>query len=116
MHNKGKATVVKVKAYPITAKLTIGESPEGFAGQILKLTARGFLVEAIVPAMKTGEKFGIAFELPVLHEAVADQCVVVKMYTSPGTQMIEGHFQSISAASEHAIMRFLASIPRSVES
>jgi hypothetical protein len=113
---KGKATVVKVKAFPIAAKLTIGASPESIPGQILKLTAHGFLVEASVTAMKTGEKFTITFELPVLHEAVTAPCVVVKIYTSSEAQVIEGHFQSISAQNEKTIMRFLASIPKGAES
>ena len=59
---------VKVKAFPIPAKLTIGAAPEGITGQVLKLNTRGFLVEADVPAWKTGEKFNITFELPVLHK------------------------------------------------
>jgi hypothetical protein len=96
--------------------LTLDSRPEAIAGQILKLTPRGFLAEASVGAMKTGEKFSISFELPVLKNVVNDVCVVVKMYTSPGTQVIEGHFQSITAENEHAIMRFLASIPKATES
>jgi hypothetical protein len=114
--NKGKTQVVKVKAFPIAAKLTIGNSPEARAGQILKLTPHGFLVEANVPAMKTGDKFAIAFELPVLRKQVTDQCVAVKLYTSPGTQVIEGHFLSIAAENEQSIMRFLASISKVAES
>jgi hypothetical protein len=118
LSSKGKPNVVKVKvkAYPIAARLTIGAAPAPIPGQILKLTPHGFLVEALVPAMKTGEKFTIAFELPVLHKMITDHCVVVKMYTSPETQVVEGHFQSITGDNESAIMRFLASIPKAAES
>ncbi len=115
MPNSGKSQVVKVKAFPIAAKLAFGASPE-IGGQILKLTPHGFLVEAQAPAMKTGERFTVSFELPVLRIGISDSCVVVKMYSSPGTQVIEGHFQSISAESEKAIMRFLASIPKAADS
>jgi hypothetical protein len=114
--NSGKSQVVKVKAFPIAAKLVVGSGPEALSGQILKLTPRGFLIEAAVPALKTGDKFTITFELPVLRTVVTDTCVVVKLYTSPGSQVLEGHFQSLSADGERAIMRFLASIPKAAES
>jgi len=104
--------VKKVKAFPIPAKMTVGASPESVSGQILKLNARGFLIEANVPAWKTGDKFTVQFQLPVLNNVLTETCVVVKMYTSTGSQVVEGHFQSITPGGEGHIMRFLASIPK----
>lgn len=104
--------IKKVKAYPIPAKMTVGTSPETVSGQVLKLNQRGFLIEANVPAWKTGDKFSITFELPVLHKVLNEACVVVKLYTSTGAQVIEGHFQSITQDGEGHIMRFLASMTK----
>jgi hypothetical protein len=105
-----KTKTVKVKAFPIAAQMTIGASVH--AGQILKLTASGFLFEAQSSGLKTGEKFQISFELPVLHHAVVEPCVIVKIYTTAGSQVIEGHFQSVGPENEKKILKFLSAIPK----
>lgn len=102
---------VKVKPFPIKAKMIVGETPVD--GQILKLTNTGFLIEAPVPGLKTGAKFQVAFTIPLTTHEVKEACVLVKLYTSVESHVIEGHFVSVSAANEGKILKFLNTITRS---
>lgn len=110
MSAQHKTEIKKIKAFPIAAKLTFGT--EAKTGQILKLTPTGFLVEAAIAGLKTGEKFAIDFELPVLHSQISGPCVLVKLYTTVETHVIEGHFENLPQDQETKIMKFLASIPK----
>lgn len=118
-----KTKPVKVKAFPIAAKMTLGapvaSTPAPGAGssaavdaKILKLTQAGFLLEMPIAGLKTGAKFTIDFEIPVTHHKVSEACVIVKLYTAIGSHVIEGHFQGLSLENEQRLMRFLNSIPR----
>jgi hypothetical protein len=111
---KSKTKVVKVKAFPFAAKMTVGANVA--EAQILKLTASGFLMEAQMPGLKTGEKFQIAFELPVVQKAISEMCVVVKLYTTVESHVIEGHFHSLPAEEERKIRQFLSRIPKTASS
>ncbi len=110
MSKSGKTVKTKVKPFPIKAKLTVGA--ESVEGQILKMTASGVLVEAPMPGLKTGTKFQIVFQIPMTNHEVSEICVLVKLYTSIGSHVIEGHFQALNRQNERAIQLFLGSIPK----
>jgi hypothetical protein len=78
--------IKKVSAYPIP--ITMKSATETLAGKIVKITDVGFLAEFHAPTLKPGEKFECAFELPVLHAAISEPVVLVKLYTqwAAGTQ------------------------------
>ncbi len=77
--------IKKVNAYPIP--ITMKSATETHTGKIVKITDVGFLAEFHAPTLKPGEKFECAFELPVLHAAISEYVVLVKLYTqwAPGT-------------------------------
>ncbi len=102
--------IVKVKPYPIKAKMTVGAAV--VEGQILKLTPTGFLIDAPVPGMKTGIKFQIKFKLPLKDYEIDEACVLVKLYTTMESHVIEGHFQNLGVENEKHLRRFLISIPK----
>lgn len=108
MNANTKTIKVKIIAFPMAAKMTVGA--DTVDGQILKLTPSGFLIEMPLQGLKTGEKFQVAFEIPITHHQVTEACVIVKLYTTIDSNVIEGHFQSLSLDNEIKIKRFLHSV------
>ena len=114
MNANNKTVKVKIIAFPMAAKMTVGA--DTVEAQILKLTASGFLIEVPLTGLKTGGKFQVAFEIPITHQQVTEPCVIVKLYTSIDSNVIEGHFQSLSVESEQKIKRFLHSLSKASRS
>lgn len=102
--------VAKIKPFSLATQLTFGN--EVVPAHILKLTSTGFLADVAKTNLKTGERFQAAFELPGFSKKISELCVVVKVYTSVDSNVIEGHFQSPSHETESQIMKFLANTPK----
>jgi hypothetical protein len=107
-----EVVVKKVKAYPIAASLKTEAS--ALPAQIMKLTSQGLLAEVGANALKPGEKLECSFEIPVIHRAMTQSVVIVKMYSRTGGSLIELHFLKLSAHDQKSIANFLHAI-RQVE-
>ncbi|RYZ75811.1 MAG: hypothetical protein EOP05_06835 [Proteobacteria bacterium] len=116
MPDKKPAVVKKVKAFPINATFTVGT--QAIPAKIAKLTPLGFLAETQAAFLKAGDKFTVAFEIPVLHVNVTEACVIVKHYSHwiekeggkvPGF-LIEAHFQQLSEGVGGKIVDFLSAL------
>ena len=74
-----KVVVKKVQPYPILAKFD-DQNGKVFAGNIVKLTLVGFLVELNEVVINVQQKFSVSFEFPVLEKAIETSVHVVKTY------------------------------------
>lgn len=110
----GATNVRKVKPFPIQAQLK--DSRGSFAGQIVKLTVQGLMIEVAGSSVQPGEKVELNFITPVLNGVVVLAGVVVKVYNqlAPGAKvgsgsnhLIEVHFRSVPDSSMRQIALFL---------
>ncbi len=115
----GAVRVKKVRPYPIPATISGGEKP--LSGNLIKLTQMGFLIEVGANFMKVGEKYQVAFDIPMANWNVHEGVVVVKSYNQFGgavgaaaggslVRVLEMHFRSLSSASKEHIVDFLTKI------
>ncbi|MBC86538.1 MAG: hypothetical protein CL677_05100 [Bdellovibrionaceae bacterium] len=120
--------VKKVQPYPILVNFD-DEKGQVFAGNIVKLTTHGFLVELNETVVRIQQRFICRFEFPVMGKAVQANAHVVKTYDqfrdpsqppvnpdgSPATgsvavRLAELHFIRPDSALRELIKKFLVAI------
>lgn len=79
MTNTPKPTkITKVKPYPFAAQMK--DARGSYAGQIVRVTIQGLMIEVSATSLQPGEKVEITFVTPLLKGRVALAGVVVKVY------------------------------------
>ncbi len=76
---KQNVQVRRVQPYPIFTNFD-NQNGKAFAGNIVKLTPHGFLVELNETVVRTSEKYQVRFEIPVMGKEVEAPTHVVKTY------------------------------------
>jgi hypothetical protein len=106
--------VRKVKPFPFPGQFK--DARGSFAGQIVKLTIQGLMIEVTGSSVQPGEKVEVNFVTPVLNGVVVLAGVVVKVYNQLATDakagtgaihLVEVHFRSVPEASMKHIAHFL---------
>ena len=110
--------VIKVKPYPIKAKLIKAEA--SFAAEILKLTEHGYLMKSQSGHLyRVGQIYTVQFEVPGTHADVKCDAKVIKTYQDLGQYisksaekalMVEMHFIQLPPPASKAIKDFLRHI------
>lgn len=114
--------IKKVHAFPF--KLDFKSETLSFIGYVVKLTQQGFLFETEVNSLKPGMKFTSIFELPLIHQIIETETIVVKIYNHyPATlvhpsgqkniNLIEMHFKLLTKDQNDHIYEFLKLVQKS---
>lgn len=118
-----KVVVKKVKSFPFPAQFKTANS--SFSGQIVKLTALGFLAEVSVSNIQPLERMECSFTFPVLLTSMTEPIVTVKIYNQwtgsvsrdqaagptqgPVVHLVEMHFTALSHEAKATLKSFLTS-------
>lgn len=110
---EGNAAVKKVQPYPIAVKVAGAEQTND--GKIVRLAERGFILDTHRVVYKTGTRWQVEFEVPVLHYRVMVECKVIKTYDRFGgpngtERMAEFHFINLTDEQRKVIREFLVKI------
>ena len=105
-------SVTKVKPYPFPGQLK--DARGSFAGQIVRLTAQGLMIEVSGSSVQPGEKVEVSFVTPIQNGAVALAGVVVKIYNQLASVSGGGAAASASSASGPATPPATTSMPSSI--